>query len=163
GDGPQVLEFNCRLGDPEAQVVLPRLEDDLAELLVAGLEGRLADRELRWSPRTAVDVVLASAGYPESPRTGEPIAGLEEAAHLPDVLVFHAGTARRNGRVVTAGGRVLNVVGLGDTLEAARDRAYQAVDRVSWPGRQHRRDIATMSRELSVRAPGQGLRTGMEG
>ncbi len=141
-DGPKVIEFNVRLGDPETQVVLPRLESDLLAVIVSALEGRLGAEPLVWSPRAAVNVVLASAGYPESPRSGDVIHGLEAAAACDDVLVFHAGTARDDRRrLVTAGGRVLSAVGLGDDLEAARTRAYEAVDLIRWEGMQYRRDI----------------------
>ncbi len=145
--GPQVLEFNVRLGDPETQVVLPRLESDLLEVLEAALSERLGSLTLRWSPRAAVDVVLAAAGYPESPRQGDRIRGVEQAAELQDVTVFHAGTAREGRQLVTAGGRVLNVVGLGDDLAAARRRAYEAVDLISFPGMQYRPDIAQQHEE----------------
>ena len=142
-DGPKVIEFNVRLGDPETQVVLPRLESDLLQAIVAALEGRLGTQRLVWSPRAAVNVVLASAGYPESPRREDVIYGLQEVATVDDVLVFHAGTARdETGRLVTAGGRVLSVVGLGDDLPAARGRAYAAVERIRWKGMQFRTDIA---------------------
>jgi len=139
--GPQVIEFNCRLGDPETQVVLPRLETDLVDVVEAALGGTLADTALRWSPRAAVDVVLAAAGYPDSPRTGDAVAGLD--AVPGDVLVFHAGTAREGRRVVTAGGRVLNIVGLGDTVAEARAAAYRGAEAVSFRGKQFRTDIAT--------------------
>ena len=139
-DGPQVLEFNCRLGDPEAQVVLPRLEDDLVGVMLGALGGRLPET-LQWSPRAAVDVVLASAGYPEDPTTGEPITGTDSLAGLDDVLVFQAATAGDARRPVTAGGRVLNVVGLGDDLATARRRAYESVEQVRFPGMRYRTDI----------------------
>lgn len=145
-EGPKVIEFNVRLGDPEAQVILPRMESDLVEIVEAGLEGRLGGCSIDWSPRSAVDVVLASHGYPESPRRGDPIEGVAAAAELDDVLVFHAGTERDlGGRLVTAGGRVLNVVGTGDSLGRARDTAYRAVGMISWPGMQYRSDIAATS------------------
>lgn len=137
-DGPKVLEFNCRMGDPETQVVLPRLDEDLLALLA----GPLPDRPLRWSGDAAVNVVLASGGYPEAPETGEEIAGVEAAAARDGVLVFHAGTRRENGALVTAGGRVLNVVGLGRTVAEARKTAYDAVDDVRFTGMQYRTDIA---------------------
>ncbi len=141
-EGPKIMEFNCRLGDPEAQVVLPRLESDLAELIVAGLEGSIGGVRLQWRPEMAVDVVLASEGYPESPRKGVPITGVDAANGVPDVIVFHAGTARRNGELVTAGGRVLNIVGIGSDAAAARARCYEAVSKVEFPGMQYRTDIA---------------------
>jgi phosphoribosylamine---glycine ligase len=142
-DGPRVLEFNTRFGDPETQAVLPRLRSDLLDLLMraARPEG-LRGAALEWDPRWAVSVVLASAGYPEAPRIGDPIDGLE-AAPPPGVEITHAGTAATpTGRIVTAGGRVLNVTGLGDGPEAARDAAYAAADLITFEGRQLRRDIA---------------------
>lgn len=140
-DGPMVLEFNCRLGDPETQVVLPRLESDLLTVLDAAARGALPG-ELIWSDRTAVDVVLASPGYPESPERGHLIEGLDDLAGRGDVLVFHAGTTHEDGSLKTAGGRVLNVVGLADTLPAARDLAYDAAAAVTFEGVQYRTDIA---------------------
>jgi len=139
--GPKVLEFNCRFGDPETQVILPLLESDLAQLLLAAARGRLHEiAPLRWNPGVAVTVVLASGGYPGSYRTGFTIEGLDT---LPeDVLVFHAGTRREDGRLVTAGGRVLNVTAVAPTFAAARDRVYAAIGRISFPGMTYRRDIA---------------------
>ncbi len=141
-DGPRVLEFNARFGDPETQVYLTRLENDLAELLLASAEGRLAGMELRWKPDAAVCVVMASAGYPASSTRGIPIHGLAAATALPHTHIFHAGTARQSGQVVTAGGRVLGITALGPTLQQARDRAYQAVDRIHFEGAHWRHDIA---------------------
>jgi phosphoribosylamine--glycine ligase len=140
-DGPRVIEFNVRFGDPETQALLPRLRSDLLEALVASTRtGGLAGHELQWSPQWAVSVVLASAGYPESSSSGDLISGVEA---LPgDVELTHAGTARRDGALVTAGGRVLNVTGLGADARAARDAAYAAADMIEFPGRQLRRDIA---------------------
>ena len=140
--GPKVVEFNCRFGDPEAQAVLPLVESDLALLCLAAAEGRLAGEELRISEMSAVCVVLAAGGYPGDYRRGEVIHGLEEAASSPGVLVFHAGTAVRGEEIVTAGGRVLNVVGLAPEFAAARARAYAAVSRIDFPGMHYRRDIA---------------------
>jgi phosphoribosylamine---glycine ligase len=139
-DGPKVLEFNCRFGDPETQVLLPRLESDLVELLEATIDGRLAEVKAQWKPQTAVCVVLASGGYPGSYATGKPIAGLD--AKADGVTVFHAGTRSENGRIVTSGGRVLGVTALADDLPAARARAYSAVDGINFEGRHFRRDIA---------------------
>ncbi len=139
--GSKVLEFNCRLGDPETQVVLPRMEDDLVELLLAALDGTLAGRSIRWFDGTAVDVVLAAEGYPESPRKGDRITGVDAAAESEGVLVFHAGTTGDGGGLLTAGGRVLNVVGTGPDLETARERAYEAAGSISWAGKQFRTDI----------------------
>jgi phosphoribosylamine--glycine ligase len=141
-EGPKVLEFNCRLGDPETQAVLPRLTSDLGESLLACVEGNLGVYRLGWSPLACVTVVLASGGYPDNHPTGLPITGLEDAASIPDVMVFHAGTTRRDGRVVTAGGRVLAVSALGDDLAAARRRAYEAASLISFEGMQYRKDIA---------------------
>ncbi len=138
-DGPKVLEFNCRMGDPEAQAVLPRLDEDLLELLAAGAAGELPDRPLHWKDIAAVDVVLAAPGYPVSPERGLPITGVDAAGE--DALVLHAGTAREDGELVTAGGRVLNIVGLGDTVEQARKAAYAAADQIEFEGKQMRRDI----------------------
>jgi phosphoribosylamine---glycine ligase len=149
--GPRVLEFNCRFGDPETQAVLPRLRTDLAELCLAarepgGLGGKAADFDDRW----AVTVVLASAGYPESSSKGDVITGLEEAAALEDVEITHAGTARRDGNVVTAGGRVLNVTALGADPAAARDRAYEAARLIGFDGIQMRTDIAARAVERTA-------------
>jgi phosphoribosylamine--glycine ligase len=137
---PNVLEFNCRFGDPETQPVLSRLRSDLVTLCEAALAGRLDTVEAEWDPRAALGVVLAAAGYPEESRTGDEIRGLAEAAQLPGKL-FHAATRAIDGRVVTAGGRVLCAVGLGDGIAAAREAAYALVDRVRWDGMQYRRDI----------------------
>jgi phosphoribosylamine--glycine ligase len=138
--GPRVLEFNCRFGDPETQAVLPRLRSDLLDALEACARGGgLRPDSLEWSDDWAVTVVMASAGYPESSSKGVVITGVDEAEH---VEVTHAGTARRGGQLVTAGGRVLNVTGLGPTVAEARTRAYDAVERIRFEGAQHRRDIA---------------------
>ena len=139
--GPKVLEFNVRFGDPETQVVLPRLSSDLLELLLAATEpGGLAGAAPEWDPRAAVCVVLASRGYPESASSGDAIAGLD--AVPAGVDVFHAGTSERGGEIVTAGGRVLGVTALGEDRDAARAAAYAAADVISFDGRQLRRDIA---------------------
>ena len=140
-DGPKVIEFNVRFGDPEAQVVLPRVESDLPELLIAAAEGSVSGRSVRTSGDIAVGVVLASAGYPASVVTGVPITGLPEAAQTPGVDVYHAATALSGGKLVTAGGRVLTVVGRGATFEDAIARAYDGVGRVAFDGMQYRRDI----------------------
>jgi phosphoribosylamine---glycine ligase len=138
--GPKVLEFNCRFGDPETQAVLPRLRSDLIGALEACLvPGGLRDAQLEWAEDWAVTVVMASAGYPESSRSGDVISGLDDVG---DVEVTHAGTARRDGEVVTAGGRVLSVTALGESVSEARDRAYESVDRIRFDGAQYRRDIA---------------------
>lgn len=140
--GPKVLEFNARFGDPETQVYLPRLETDLVELLEASLSGTLDRVEPRWRPQAAVCVVMASAGYPGSYVKGKPIRGLDEVARLPNVKVFHAGTARAGDQIVTSGGRVLGVTAWADTLAAAREAAYAAVERIHFEGAHYRRDIA---------------------
>jgi phosphoribosylamine--glycine ligase len=150
-DGPRVLEFNCRFGDPETQAVLPRLRSDLAELCLAarddgGLAGARADFDGRW----AVTLVLASAGYPESSSKGDVISGLEEVAAMDDVEVLHAGTAVDDGAIVTAGGRVLNVTALGADAAAARERAYEAARLISFDGMQMRGDIAARAVERTA-------------
>ncbi len=139
--GPRVLEFNCRLGDPEAQVVLPRLRSDLLEAIDATVDQRLEEVTLEWDPRPAVCVVLASRGYPDAPERGQVIHGLAEVAG-DDVWVFHAGTARRGDDLVTQGGRVLGVTALGTTLADARQRAYAAAGRIRFGGAHARGDIA---------------------
>jgi phosphoribosylamine---glycine ligase len=141
-DGPKVLEYNCRFGDPETEAVIPRLQGDLAELLHASATGSLAGRTVGWSADACVSVILASGGYPGSYETGLPIDGLEAAGTVPGVTVFHAGTEMRDGRVVTSGGRVLAVSALGATVAEARSRAYEACDRISFEGKQYRKDIA---------------------
>jgi phosphoribosylamine---glycine ligase len=141
-EGPKVLEFNCRFGDPETQVVLPRLVANFPELLLACVEGNLSHYRVRWTEEACVGVVLASAGYPGPVETGLPITGLEEASALPEVQVFHAGTIARDGRVLTAGGRVLTVTALGRDHDEARSRAYQACSLIHFDGMTYRRDIA---------------------
>jgi len=141
-DGPKVLEFNARFGDPETQVYLPRLENDLVELLLASAEGRLGSIELKWSPMHAVCVVMASGGYPGSYAKGKPISGLTEAAGLPNTKIFHAGTAKSGDGFVTNGGRVLGVTAWAKDLKAAQAAAYTAVDRIRFDGAHFRRDIA---------------------
>jgi len=140
--GPKVLEFNCRFGDPEIQAVLPRLQTDLIDVVEAALDRRLSEVELRWDPRPAVCIVMASAGYPGSYKKGHVIEGLSDAEALPDVTVFHAGTKRVGDKVVTDGGRVLGVTALGDDIASARARALDAVDMIHFDGAFCRRDIA---------------------
>jgi phosphoribosylamine--glycine ligase len=147
-EGPKALEFNCRFGDPETQALLPRIETDLLELMVACVEEDLGGREISWSPEKAVCVVLASEGYPESPTTGDEISGLEDLFGLPGVRLYHAATRLEESRLYTAGGRVLNVVGTGDSIIEARARAYAAVELIDFPGKQYRTDIALEALEL---------------
>jgi phosphoribosylamine--glycine ligase len=149
GDGPRVLEFNCRFGDPETQAILPRLHGDFLGALAGAAGGALGGVELSAGPEAAVSVVLAAAGYPDAPEPGAQIRGIEDA-EAGGALVFHAGTAVRDGRLVSAGGRVLNVTGLGASVAEARDRAYAAVDRIEFAGAQFRRDVALRA----VRVPG---------
>jgi phosphoribosylamine--glycine ligase len=139
--GPRVVEFNCRFGDPECQAIVPRLEDDILPLLDAVARGRGLPASLRWRADSSVCVVLASHGYPGAPRLGDAISGLAAAAELPGVNVFHAATALRDGGLVTSGGRVLGVQALGADIRAAIARAYEAVDRIHFDGMQWRRDI----------------------
>jgi phosphoribosylamine--glycine ligase len=141
-DGPKIIEYNVRFGDPETQVVVPRLASDLAVHCAEAATGRL-ETPVEFRTDACVTVVMASEGYPASPRTGNVIDGLDAVRDLDDVMVFHAGTAADGAdRVVTAGGRVLTVSALGADIAAARARAYDAVDRISWPGEHHRNDIA---------------------
>ncbi len=140
--GPRVLEFNVRLGDPETQPILLRLQSDLLDVCLAVCEGKLENVTLRWDPRPAVCVVMASGGYPDEYQKGKIVTGLQEAAELPDVVAFHAGTTLRDGAVVTNGGRVLGVTALGETIAAAQARAYEAVERIRFEGAYFRRDIA---------------------
>jgi phosphoribosylamine--glycine ligase len=141
GDGPKVIEFNARFGDPEAQVVFPMLDEDLSWLLGAAATGALPSRRARFKSEARVGVVLAAGGYPDTVETGKAITGLEAAASVPDALVFHAGTARRDGQIVTAGGRVLTVVGRGATYQDAIDVAYAAASKIHFEGMQLRTDI----------------------
>ena len=138
---PWVLEFNCRFGDPETQPILVRMKGDLVEVLEACLKGRLDEVSVGWDPRAAVCVVMASGGYPGTYEKGKEIHGLEEAEGMEDVWVFHAGTTFKDGRFFTAGGRVLGVTGLGETIPEAIERTYRAVERISWEGVHYRRDI----------------------
>jgi phosphoribosylamine---glycine ligase len=140
-DGPRVLEFNCRFGDPETQAILPRLKSDLLPLLEATIDGTLDSTKIEWDARPAVTVVMASGGYPDKYETGKPISGLA-AAVSDNVQIFHAGTRREKDEIVTSGGRVLAVTALGETVAAARVRAYDAVSRIHFEGCHYRRDIA---------------------
>lgn len=152
-NGPRVLEFNARFGDPETQVYLTRLENDLVELLEASAGGTLDKIELIWKPDASVCVVMASGGYPGRYEKGKAISGLEEAAQLAGVKVFHAGTAMKDGKVVTNGGRVLGITALGKDLSAARAAAYAVVEKIHFPGAHFRRDIgakALLHREKAL-------------
>ncbi len=146
-DGPRVLEFNCRFGDPECQPIMMRLKSDLPSLLMATAEGRLRGMTAEWSHQTAVCVVLASAGYPGEVQTGMEISGLDALDSWSDGYAFHAGTKRQGGRWLTGGGRVLGVTALGDTIEEATREAYDGVSRISWEGMHYRQDIARRAME----------------
>lgn len=140
-EGPKVLEFNARLGDPETQVLLPRLRTDLVELMELALEGNLEGVPLSWESMPAACVVMASRGYPEAYGQGFPVQGLEDAAALPRTHLFHAGTALQDGQIVTAGGRVLGVTALAEDLRGALRKAYEACGKISWQGVYYRKDI----------------------
>jgi phosphoribosylamine--glycine ligase len=143
--GPKVLEFNARFGDPETQPILMRLRSDLFELFEAVVEERLGDlppESVQWDPRPAVSVVIASGGYPGKYETGKVITGLDEVSRMSDVKVFHAGTRQDGKWTVTDGGRVLAVTALGDTLQDAKKRAYEAVAKIHFQGMHYRKDIA---------------------
>lgn len=140
-EGPQLIEYNVRFGDPEAQVLIPRLRSDLLTALIAAADGALRSLDLRWREEAALCVVMAAKGYPGTVENGSEIRGLEAAASLDDVLVFHAGTRREGDRILAHGGRVLGVTALGRTLAAAQAKAYSAVDTIDWPGGFCRRDI----------------------
>ncbi|MFG1422601.1 phosphoribosylamine--glycine ligase [Roseixanthobacter liquoris] len=139
--GPKLVEYNCRFGDPECQVLMPRLESDLLALLNAAAHGELAGAAPQWSPKSAITVVYASRGYPGPHQTGSEIRGIEEAEKEEGVIVFQAGTKRSGAKIVSNGGRVLNVTATGDTLREARDRAYRAAARIDWPDGFYRHDI----------------------
>jgi phosphoribosylamine--glycine ligase len=139
--GPMVLEFNARFGDPETQAIVPRMESDLVEALEACVEGRLSDTALRWKPGASACVVAASEGYPGAYETGKVITGVEEAARVPGVEVFHAGTRLEDGRYRTAGGRVLGAAATGADLQEALGSVYEAMGRISFEGMVVRRDI----------------------
>ena len=141
-DGARVLEFNCRFGDPETQAILPRMKSDLLPLLEATIDEKIGNYSIEWDQRPAVTVVLASGGYPNKYEKAKIISGLDEAAKLESVQIFHAGTSRVRDETVTAGGRVLAVTALGSTVEAARERAYDAVSRIHFENCHYRRDIA---------------------
>ncbi|MCK4912983.1 MAG: phosphoribosylamine--glycine ligase [Planctomycetes bacterium] len=140
--GPRVLEFNVRFGDPETQPILMRLKNDLLEVILAVCNGRLDDITLNWDSRPAVCVVMAAGGYPGEYEKGKEITGLKEAAAMKDVVVFHAGTKKLDSRIVTNGGRVLGVTALGETISAAKQKAYEAVEKIKFDGAYYRKDIA---------------------
>jgi phosphoribosylamine--glycine ligase len=140
-NGPRVLEFNCRFGDPEAQPLLMRMKSDIVPLFQAAIDGNLAGKEIEWDQRTSICVVMASEGYPGDYKKGLEITGLEKLAGLGDIEVFHAGTKLNNGRVVTSGGRVLGITALGDGVEEAIKKVYKALESVSWEGAYYRHDI----------------------
>ncbi len=140
-NGPKLVEYNCRFGDPEAQVLMPRLKGDLLTALLAARDGVLSDFDLRWKDEAALTVVMASKGYPGAYEKGHEIFGLDAAASLPGITLFHAGTERRDGKIVAVGGRVLNVTATGRDVAEAQARAYDAVSRIHWNGSFHRSDI----------------------
>jgi phosphoribosylamine--glycine ligase len=139
--GPMVLEFNCRFGDPETQPILMRMESDLVEAMEASIDGRTSDGDFKWSNDAAVCVVMASGGYPGAYESGKKIAGLDEAARVESVKIFHAGTTEREGDFYTAGGRVLGVTARAADLQTAVDRAYEACAKISFEGASYRKDI----------------------
>jgi phosphoribosylamine--glycine ligase len=141
-NGPKVLEFNCRFGDPETQPLMMRLKSDLCEVMLAVADGRLDQMTLEWDPRPAVAVVATSPGYPGKYKTGLPITGLEKAGGMPDVMVFQAGTKADGKQILTDGGRVLSVCALGKTTADAQRRAYDAIKHIHFEGMHYRRDIA---------------------
>ena len=141
-DGVKVIEYNCRFGDPETQVVLPRLKSDLCEIFNAVIDQRLDEIDIEWNDDACVCVVMASGGYPGSYKQGLPISGLEETAAREDVVVFHAGTKCADGQIVTAGGRVLGVTAVGKNIREAKDKAYEAAGKISFADAHYRKDIA---------------------
>jgi phosphoribosylamine--glycine ligase len=140
-DGPKLVEYNCRFGDPETQVLLPRLQSDLLAALLAAREGKLDTLDLRWTPEVALTVVMASKGYPGSYEKGHVITGLEDAAALPGITLFQAGTEKRGDDIVAVGGRVLNITATGKDVAEAQARAYAAVGKIHWEGAFSRSDI----------------------
>jgi len=153
----KVIEFNCRFGDPEAQPILMRMKTDLVDVIEAALDGRLDKMEIEWDPRAAVCVVLASGGYPGSYEKGKVIQGLDDVAGMDDVMVFHAGTAHSGDKYVTAGGRVLGVTALGETIKDAIELAYSAVEKISWEGMHYRKDIGQKALRHTGDAPQVGI------
>ena len=140
-EGPKVVEFNCRFGDPETEAILPLFDGDLAEVMLDCVYGRLRDEDVKWKKGCAVDVVIASEGYPASHSSGEVITGIEEAKKT-GCQIFHAGTVKKDGKYVVNGGRVLNVVAVAPTLAEAKAKAYEGVQKIAWRGMQYRKDIA---------------------
>jgi phosphoribosylamine--glycine ligase len=141
-DGPKVIEYNCRFGDPETQVVLPRLKTDFVNVCLAVAQGKLSHLQIEWDERPTACVVMAAKGYPGSYPKGQAITGLDEAGKKPDSMIFHAGTALHNGNITTNGGRVLCVTGIGETIERAVQRAYQTLEVIHFDGGHFRKDIA---------------------
>ena len=139
--GPKLVEYNCRFGDPEAQVLFPRLQSDLLAVLLATRDGTLNELQLRWKDEVALTVVMASQGYPGSYEKGHVISGLQEAAALPGITIYHAGTERRGQDIVAVGGRVLDITATGKDVAEARTRAYAAAALISWEGAFYRKDI----------------------
>jgi phosphoribosylamine--glycine ligase len=140
-NGPKVLEFNCRFGDPETQPLMMRLKSDIVEVMMATLDGHLDRIDLNWDPRPALCVVASSRGYPGKYETGKAITGIDEADAMNDVKVFHSGTASRNDEIITDGGRVLSVTALGNSIADAQHRAYQAISKIQFEGMHYRKDI----------------------
>jgi phosphoribosylamine--glycine ligase len=140
-DGPKLVEYNCRFGDPETQVMMPRLKSDLLTLLLAARDKQLSHVDVRWHADPALTVCMATKGYPGAYEKGSEIRNLDAAAAVEGVQIFHAGTARRDGKLIANGGRVLNISAMGKTVAEARDRAYRAVDLIDWPEGFCRRDI----------------------
>jgi phosphoribosylamine--glycine ligase len=153
-DGPKVIEYNCRFGDPETQAVLPRVKNDLVGMIEAAVDGKLDSVSLEIDPRPAVCIVVASGGYPESYEKGKIIQGLELAGDIRDVVVFHSGTKMDKGKVVTSGGRVLGVTGLGSNIRRAVDVAYRAVRKISFEKMFYRKDIAHRALARLSKVPG---------
>jgi phosphoribosylamine--glycine ligase len=154
--GPSVLEFNVRFGDPETQVVLPKLKGDLAEIMLKAVDGKLNETKVEWDKRACVCVVLASGGYPGKYEKGKEIKGIEAAKEQKDILIYHAGTKREAGKILTNGGRVLSVVGLGSTLEETKEKVYKAIKKIDFDQMQYRKDIsdkALISPKSKVQGP----------
>ena len=146
-DGPKIVEFNARFGDPETQVILPRLESDLAEIMQACIDGNLNEKKIKWSDKACCCVVMASGSYPEKYEKGKEIIGLEEASKIPETIVFHAGTKNEDGKILTNGGRVLGVTALGTNIKESINKAYKAVEKISFQGAQYRKDIGQKALE----------------